>query len=57
MAHGNRRRTTAPITTNKNRRKWHKDWRTWLAVLLMLVAMARYVLSLDDSMVPRFLGR
>lgn len=57
MAHGNRRRTIAPMKANKGRRKWHKDWRTWLAVLLMLVAMAMYVLSLDDSIVPRFLGR
>jgi len=33
-------------------RKLHKDWRTWLAVGLMLVAMLIYVLSLDESIAP-----
>ena len=33
--------------------KLHKDWRVWLALLLMLAAILMYVLSLDDSMVPR----
>jgi hypothetical protein len=31
----------------------HKDWRAWLAVILMVVAVVMYVLSLDDSIVPR----
>jgi hypothetical protein len=35
------------------RRKWHKDWRTWVAVVLMLAAIITYVLTLDDSIVPR----
>lgn len=35
------------------RRKLHKDWRAWLAVLLMLAAVVMYVLTLDDSIVPR----
>lgn len=30
----------------------HKDWRTWAVVLLMLAAMAAYVLSEDESLVP-----
>lgn len=35
-----------------NGRKFHKDWRVWLAVGLMLAAMITYVLTLDDSIVP-----
>jgi hypothetical protein len=31
----------------------HKDWRTWTAVLIMIAAVVMYVLSLDDSIVPR----
>ena len=31
----------------------HKDWRTWLAVAVMIAAIIMYVLSLDDSIVPR----
>jgi hypothetical protein len=30
----------------------HKDWRTWVIVGLMLAAMAAYLLSLDESIVP-----
>jgi hypothetical protein len=30
----------------------HKDWRTWLVVVLMLVAMAAYVLSGDEEIQP-----
>jgi hypothetical protein len=33
--------------------KPHKDWRVWLAVLLMLAAILSYVLTLDESIVPR----
>ncbi|HEY7322075.1 MAG TPA: hypothetical protein VIE89_31295 [Candidatus Binatia bacterium] len=36
-----------------NRRKLHKDWRVWLVLLLMLAAVSMYVLSLDDSIIPR----
>lgn len=32
--------------------RWHKDWRLWVVVVLMLVAMAVYVLSLDESIGP-----
>ena len=31
---------------------WHKDWRTWTVVGLMLAAMAVYVLSVDESVGP-----
>jgi len=37
----------------RSRSKLHKDWRAWLALLLMLGAIVMYVLTLDDSMVPR----
>ena len=33
--------------------KPHKDWRVWVALILMLAAIAAYVLSLDDSIIPR----
>lgn len=30
----------------------HKDWRAWLALVLMLAAMGIYILTLDDSVQP-----
>jgi hypothetical protein len=33
-------------------KKLHKDWRVWLVVGIMLIAMITYVLTLDDSIVP-----
>jgi hypothetical protein len=33
-------------------KKFHKDWRVWLAVVIMLAAAIIYVLTLDDSIVP-----
>lgn len=30
----------------------HKDWRAWLGLVLMLAALAAYVLSLDESRLP-----
>jgi hypothetical protein len=33
--------------------KPHKDWRVWVALLLMFAAILTYILSLDDSMIPR----
>ena len=30
----------------------HRDWRFWVAVALMLVAMLIYVLSMDESLRP-----
>lgn len=31
---------------------WHKDWRTWVVVGLMLAAMLVYVFSVDESVGP-----
>ena len=28
-------------------RKWHRDWRVWVMVAVMLAAIAIYVLTLD----------
>ena len=33
-------------------RKLHRDWRIWVAVILMLVALAAYLLTLDERIVP-----
>ena len=33
--------------------KFHKDWRVWIAVILMLIAMFTYVLTLDEAAVPK----
>ena len=33
--------------------KPHKDWRVWVALVLMLAAIVTYVLTLDDSIIPR----
>lgn len=38
-------------------KKFHKDWRVWLAVGMMLTAMITYVLTLDDSVVPLIMGQ
>lgn len=35
-----------------NDRKLHRDWRVWLGVILMLAAMAIYVLTMDEAIVP-----
>jgi hypothetical protein len=31
-------------------RRIHKDWRLWVAVVIMLAAILIYVLSLDDAL-------
>jgi hypothetical protein len=36
----------------RNKRRLHKDWRTWLVIVLMLAAIGIYVLTLDDSIQP-----
>lgn len=38
--------------SNRRTRQLHKDWRTWVALILMLTAMGIYVLTLDDSVEP-----
>lgn len=30
----------------------HKDWRLWTAVVLALIAMATYLATLDESILP-----
>jgi hypothetical protein len=34
----------------------HKDWRTWVVVLVMLSAIGMYVFTLDDSTVDPAAG-
>jgi len=34
------------------KRGLHKDWRLWTAVVLMLAAIAAYILSGDEEFVP-----
>lgn len=38
-------------------KKFHKDWRLWLVVGMMLAAMLTYVLTLDDSILPAVMTR
>jgi hypothetical protein len=33
-------------------KRLHRDWRAWVAVLLMLAAMLAYVMSNDESLQP-----
>ena len=57
MSRHKRRTKSSPGNTKESGGKFHKDWRVWLGVILMLGAMAMYVLSLDDSVVPRLFGQ
>ena len=36
----------------KKKKGLHKDWRIWSVVILMLVAMAAYVLTDDEALGP-----
>lgn len=39
----------------QNRAWWrraHRDWRLWVVVALMLLAMAIYVMTMDESVQP-----
>jgi hypothetical protein len=38
------------------RRGLHRDWRTWVAVAVLLLAAAAYVLNLDRVIVPEGSG-
>jgi uncharacterized integral membrane protein len=42
--------------TELKRKRMHKDWRVWLAVILMLAAIIIYVFSLDDSLLAFGIG-
>ena len=35
-----------------NKKMIHHDWRFWIALVLMLLAIVAYVLSLDESVRP-----
>jgi hypothetical protein len=35
-----------------SRKPLHKDWRSWTAAILMLAAMAIYLLTMDESLGP-----
>jgi len=37
--------------------QFHKDWRVWVVVALMLLAMLIYVFTLDESILPSIMGR
>ena len=56
MSHHNHNTVSSDGNTKKSGRKLHKDWRIWLMVILMLVSMVIYVLSLDESIMPRLFG-
>ncbi|MEM8681566.1 MAG: hypothetical protein AAGF97_19645 [Planctomycetota bacterium] len=36
----------------KKKKLIHHDWRFWTAIVLMLIAMAVYVISFDESLRP-----
>ena len=43
-------------SSGSKRKRLHKDWRVWVAVILMLAAMIIYVLTLDDSLLSFGIG-
>ena len=43
-------------SSRPKRKRLHKDWRVWVAVILMLAAMIIYVLTLDDSLLALCTG-
>jgi hypothetical protein len=47
-----KREPISPRPETPAKRQFHKDWRTWLLMALMLAAIGMYVLTLDDSVVP-----
>jgi hypothetical protein len=55
--HRNSDTETGTYATELSARKLHKDWRAWLIVGLMLIAMITYVLTLDESILPAIMGR
>ncbi len=38
--------------SSRKKRGLHKDWRTWVVVVLVLAAMLMYVVSDDESIQP-----
>jgi hypothetical protein len=47
---GNHGGAASPVPNGKT--KIHHDWRFWVAISLMLLAMLAYVLSFDESLRP-----
>ncbi|MEI7683717.1 MAG: hypothetical protein WCL32_01730 [Planctomycetota bacterium] len=45
-----------PHHSHESKSSWwkqpHRDWRVWVGIVLMIAAMAAYVLSFDESMRP-----
>jgi hypothetical protein len=48
MGHSNHENHHHDQPHTRRKKGLHKDWRTWVVVLLMLAAMAIYVLSFDE---------
>lgn len=49
------RKKHAHSSGSKNRKtptRFHKDWRAWFVIVLMLVGMAVYVLTMDEAVRP-----
>ena len=47
--HGGSQKHTPRENQKPQGRRLHKDWRLWVAVVLMLAAILIYVLTLDDA--------
>ncbi len=39
-------------TADHPKKKLHQDWRFIVAVVLMLIAIATYIMTMDDRMLP-----
>ncbi len=50
QGHGHDKKGHAKHGTKK--RPLHRDWRLWVAVVLMLFSMFIYIITMDESMVP-----
>lgn len=50
--HGHNRDKAKHAHTPGPGMQWHKDWRTWLVIGLMLAAIGTYVFTLDDAIQP-----
>ena len=54
--HHNHGTTSSHGNTKKSGRKLHRNWRVWLAVIMILGAMVAYILTLDETVWPRLFG-
>jgi hypothetical protein len=48
--HHQKKHKSGNVRNQSGKKAIHKDWRSWVAVVLMIVAIAAYVLTMDDSM-------